>query len=92
MSLNNQYTHSKPAFSLASMCLDRMKIERPLKTGYGYCAKLMSDVEFKNKDGLKVTRQSIADHYGASCRLVLNVFTRNNNDYKLAHKELEARL
>lgn len=82
--------------SIASACLDRLRIKRPLETAPGYIAKNMGgteiEVDYKCIDGLTVKKKSISDQYGVSQRLVLNAFRRNNNDYKLAHKELGARL
>lgn len=82
--------------SIASACLDRLSIDRPLETAPGYIAKNMGgteiEVDYKCVNGLPVKKRSISDQYGVSQRLVLNVFRRNNNNYKLAHKELGARL
>lgn len=101
MSINNIARHHANRISghnsLAASCLARLEIDRELEVAPGFrgetCrSKKYNRTIYRDKNGNITKRKDIADQYGLSCRLILDIFTRNDGDYVKAHKELGARL
>ena len=96
MSINNLAIHHEQRLSgknsIASMCAARLGINRPLKIVGGYnFIESKNDAVYRDKLGRITTRKAIAAQYKVSVFTVYRVFDSNDQDFKLAHKELKAK-
>ena len=80
--------------SIASACLERLSLKRPLLPAPGFFIKTIrpknyTPAKYMDINGNKVKRNVLINQYGLSGRQVLNIFNRTGNDHVEAHRQLE---